>query len=71
MPSNPFQVARNQTPENFSKSPSTSYLRDNIAVPATSPKSAAQHATQADTDLEDILPEPTTAAAEPTPAVGS
>lgn len=71
MPSNPFQTTRNASPANFSFSPSTSYARDNIAVPSTSSLTAAQHATQADTDFEDRLPEPATITALPTPAVGS
>jgi len=57
-------------PENFSKSPSTSYLRNNIAVPANSSRTAAAHATQADTDLEDILPSGATVASLPTPQSG-
>jgi hypothetical protein len=70
MASQPFNTL-NDTPANDSTSPSTSYLRDNIAVPATSSKTAAVHATQADTDIESKLPSGATVTALPTPAVGS
>ena len=66
--SQPF-VGLNDSPANFSKSPDTSYTRDNIAVPAkTLGRSAANVALRADTAFEDFLPAGTTTASVPTPA---
>lgn len=68
MATNPFGTL-NDDPANFSKSPDTSYLRTNIAVPTTTlGRSAATVLANADTALEDILPSGTTAANENTPA---
>lgn len=59
----------NDSPANFVFSPDTSYLRDNIAVPAkTLGRTAAVVATRADTELESRLPTAATVAAITTPA---
>jgi hypothetical protein len=65
----PFTTPRDN-PGNDSFSPSASYLRNNIAVPANSSKTAAAHALQADTDYEDRLPSGATVASLPTPQSG-
>lgn len=66
---NPFDQIPVQSDPHLSYSPDTSYLRTNIAVPTvTYGKSAAQVATDADTELESHLPTTITTAAVPTPA---
>lgn len=48
---------RNDTPQNFTLSPDTSYLRDNIAVPVkTLNRTAAIVSTQAASRLSDSIP---------------
>lgn len=64
---NPFGTL-NDDPANYSKSPDTSYLRPNIAVPTvTIARSAATVLANADTALEDILPSGVSASTANTP----